>query len=85
MSSEAKMQFLGNCDGVNWYWAEPGKFENPGVYFWNGKENVRCTPGTVSVKLPEPATEGGRGYRQKVIWVLREALFDAGIKLEVEE
>lgn len=40
---------------------------------------------TVSVKLPEPATEGGRGYRQKVIWVLREAMFDAGIKLEVGE
>lgn len=41
--SDAKMQFLGSCDGVNWYWAEPGKFENPGVYFWNGKENVLCT------------------------------------------
>ena len=40
---------------------------------------------TVSVKLPEPATEGGRGYRQKVIWVLKEACFDAGIKLEVGE
>ncbi len=40
---------------------------------------------TVSVKLPEPATEGGRGYRQKVIWVLKEALFDAGINLEVRE
>lgn len=40
---------------------------------------------TVSVKLPEPATEGGRGYRQKVIWVLKEALFDAGINLEVGE
>ncbi|EOW6512945.1 ead/Ea22-like family protein [Cronobacter malonaticus] len=37
---------------------------------------------TVSVKLPEPATEGGRGYRQKVIWALQGAFFDAGINLE---
>lgn len=37
---------------------------------------------TLTVKLPEAATEGGRGYRKKAIWALQEACFDAGINLE---
>lgn len=70
--SDAKMQFLGSCDGVNWYWAEPGNFENPGVYFWNGKENVRCIPNsqtesrTVTVKLPHPGFITISGERMAV-------------------
>ncbi|EOC0875122.1 hypothetical protein ACI08I_000326 [Cronobacter malonaticus] len=37
---------------------------------------------TLTVRLPEAATEGGQGYRKKVIWVLQESCFDAGINLE---
>lgn len=40
MSASAQMQFLGEDDGVRWYWAEPGLFQKPGVYYWNGSENV---------------------------------------------
>lgn len=40
---------------------------------------------TLTVKLPEAATEGGQGYRKKAIWVLQEACFDAGITLVVRE
>lgn len=40
---------------------------------------------TLTVKLPEAATEGGQGYRKKAIWVLQEACFDAGITLDVGE
>lgn len=40
MSGDAQMQFLGEHDGVRWYWAEPGQFQTPGVYYWNGRENV---------------------------------------------
>lgn len=39
---------------------------------------------TLNVKFPEAATEGGRGYRKKALWVLREACDEAGIKVEAE-
>lgn len=41
MNVQAAMQFLGEHDGVKWYWAEPGHFINPGVYYWDGEKNVR--------------------------------------------
>jgi hypothetical protein len=39
---------------------------------------------TLNVKFPQAATEGGRGYRKKALWVLREACDEAGIKVEAE-
>ncbi len=40
---------------------------------------------TITVELPEAATEGGKGYRQKAIWVLREACVAAGVNLEIKQ
>lgn len=37
---DAGMQFLGEIDGKNVYWAEPGRFDTPGIHFWDGKRNV---------------------------------------------
>ena len=42
--ADAMMMFLGEAHGVNWYWAQPGEFENPGVYYWDGAKNVLCVP-----------------------------------------
>lgn len=42
--ADAMMMFLGEAHGVNWYWAQPGEFENPGVYYWDGVKNVLCVP-----------------------------------------
>lgn len=45
------MQFLGEVDGKKWYWAAPGRFQNPGAYYWDGKSNVRVSAG-------QPVSEG---------------------------
>ena len=37
----APMRLLGEHDGVKWFWAEPGEFVEPGVYYWDGENNVR--------------------------------------------
>jgi len=37
---QAPMRELGEVAGVRWYWAEPGHFEKPGVYYWDGEQNV---------------------------------------------
>lgn len=42
--SDKQMALLGETNGVKWYWAEPGEFEAPGVYYWDGKENVLVQP-----------------------------------------
>jgi len=42
--ADAMMMFLGEAHGVNWYWAQPGEFENPGAYYWDGVKNVLCVP-----------------------------------------
>ncbi|WP_193188847.1 hypothetical protein [Nisaea sediminum] len=31
-----QMKHLGIIDGVACYWAEPGKFEKPGIHYWDG-------------------------------------------------
>lgn len=41
MSADAQMRLLGEHDGVRWYWAAPGMFHLPGVYYWDGGDNVR--------------------------------------------
>lgn len=42
--ADAMMTPLGEANGVQWYWAEPGKFDSPGVYYWDGNRNVLCVP-----------------------------------------
>lgn len=42
--ASAPMQLLGQIEGVRYWWAEPGRFTSPGVYYWNGSENVRLAP-----------------------------------------
>lgn len=42
--TDAMMKPLGEANGVSWYWAEPGRFEKPGVYYWDGAQNVLCGP-----------------------------------------
>lgn len=40
MTTDALMQFLGEIDGKPCFWAEPGHFERPGFYYWDGTNNV---------------------------------------------
>ena len=40
MNTSAAMKHLGEIDGKNCYWAEPGRFDVPGFYFWDGERNV---------------------------------------------
>lgn len=40
MNTQAEMQFVGEIDGKKVYWAEPGKFSKPGIYFWDGQQNI---------------------------------------------
>jgi len=63
--SSALMKLLGEVGGLKWYWAEPGSFLVPGVYYWDGKENVH-----VSGNTRAPIAEGGGG----VLPVLRDVL-----------
>lgn len=42
--ADAMMKPLGEANGVSWYWAEPGQFDSPGVYYWDGTRNVLCVP-----------------------------------------
>lgn len=37
---ESAMQYLGTIDGKKCYWAAEGQFVTPGLYYWNGRENV---------------------------------------------
>lgn len=43
MSVQVAMKSLGEVDGVRWFWAEPGLFTVPGVYYWDGNANVHVT------------------------------------------
>lgn len=46
-----QMERIGECFGKELYFAD-SRFEEPGVYYWDGKENVRAWP-------PEQEGEGG--------------------------
>ena len=39
--AQGEMQELGELDGQLCFWAEPGRFTEPGFYFWDGVRNVR--------------------------------------------
>ena len=54
MSAEAQMQLLGEHDGARWYWAAPGMFHLPGVYYWDGGDNVRVEKAQPAPS-PQPA------------------------------
>lgn len=57
--ADAMMMFLGEAHGVNWYWAQPGEFENPGVYYWDGAKNVLCVPHLAAApEAPAPVANG---------------------------
>lgn len=55
MSTDAKMQLLGySPEDEPIYYAEPGVFEAPGIYVWNGEENELVTALTAEVgKYPQ--------------------------------
>ncbi len=55
--ADAMMMFLGEAHGVNWYWAQPGEFENPGAYYWDGAKNVLCVPHISAPDAPQPANQ----------------------------
>ena len=57
--ADAMMKPLGEANGVKWYWAEPGRFEKPGVYYWNGSNNVLCVPYRAAPEAPAQADESG--------------------------
>lgn len=61
MSAESPMKFIGEANGLKYYWAEPGHFVNPGVHCWNGEQNVYCDPALIprpGTAAPEQATTG---------------------------
>ena len=53
--ADAMMESLGEANGVKWYWAEPGRFERPGVYYWDGTSNVLCVPYPAKPEAPAQA------------------------------
>jgi hypothetical protein len=57
MTAQAQMQLLGKINGTQWYWAEPGKFAVPGVYYWDGKANVHVQAATPSEVLAMPTEQ----------------------------
>lgn len=44
-TAQAMMQYLDTVDGIQYYWAAPGRFAKPGVYFWDAtrEKNVRLS------------------------------------------
>lgn len=58
-AADAQMQFLGEIDGKNCYWAKPGVFTRPGFYFWDGKANVH---------VPITAAAEVGPDRDRVVW-----------------
>jgi hypothetical protein len=54
------MQFLGESGGVRWYWAEPGRFVTPGVYYWDGTNNVHVAAPQAS----QGALQGGQSNNE---------------------
>ena len=66
--ADAMMKSLGEANGVNWYWAEPGRFEKPGVYYWDGANNVLCVPYQARPEAPaQAAPSAGEVERGDVV------------------
>lgn len=53
----AAMKFVGEINGHPVYWAEPGRFTTPGVYYWDGKTNVH-----VPLPAPSPTAKGEEAF-----------------------
>ena len=58
--TDAMMKPLGEANGVSWYWAEPGRFEKPGVYYWDGAQNVLCGPYPTALATKPEAPQAER-------------------------
>lgn len=71
MTASSPMEVIGQVDGVTWYWAAPGNFTNPGVYYWNGLENVRVVPNSTTpaptASEPRDAHFGGNSYEASML------------------
>lgn len=55
--ADAQMQFLYESAGRRWYFAEPGRFERPGLYFWDGKANVHIDDALAEPKAQAQAKD----------------------------
>jgi hypothetical protein len=75
MTTQAAMQHLGEIDGWSCYWAEPGRFEVPGFYFWDGARNVHVPllRGIHLVRNPDGKTEVAIEVGDKWVTVISEA------------
>jgi hypothetical protein len=40
--NQAPMRTIGEWNGQVWYWADSGKFTNPGPYYWDGFDNIHA-------------------------------------------
>jgi hypothetical protein len=57
----AQMQYLGEIEGQKCYWAEPGHFERPGFWYWDGYRNlhVPIPPAPMAPpQAPKPVAHG---------------------------
>ena len=85
MSVSAEMKYVGTIDGKKVYWAEPGEFTQPGIYFWDGEKNVHVPmtdlPGQI---LSNKAIAAG--WRAKADTLLKHGeMRDGGRALGMQE
>lgn len=50
------MEFLYESGGRKWYFAKPGEFTRPGVWFWDGKQNIHIDDALPPAASGNPAT-----------------------------
>lgn len=48
-SPMAKMKLIGRAKNYDWYFADDS-FEKPGIYYWNGKENINVIERLLSLE-----------------------------------
>jgi hypothetical protein len=73
--ADAQMQFLYEGAGRRWYFAAPGHFARPGLYFWNGNENVHIDDALPLAEAEErpvgetkcPHCEGGAMVERRML------------------
>jgi hypothetical protein len=68
--ASAAMKPIGEIDGRKVYWAEPGRFTVPGVYYWDGATNVH-------VPIPFPGELRDEEV-EAIVRIHREALREPG-------
>ena len=64
--TDAPMKFLFESDGRRWYFAEPGHFARPGVYFWNGTTNVHVDDALAGQKAEATQAAAGGEHKTRV-------------------